>query len=110
MLGGNDLGLTPLATVQSQNSGEYTFHKEGESVMDMRQGFTTIYGYMEVVESRVVGDRLPPLFRSVQVYGQHGSTISNRFDNVQYVPLFCKEFGTIEIERRHRNTRAIRAR
>ena len=28
----------------------------------------------------------------------HGSTILNRFDNVQYVTLVCKDFGTIEID------------
>ena len=50
------------------------------------------------MESRVVGDSLVPLLRIVPIYGQHGLMISNHFDHVQYVPLLCKEFGTITID------------
>ncbi|MEG7522112.1 MAG: hypothetical protein M3H12_03315 [Chromatiales bacterium] len=59
-------------------------------MVDMHQGFTTMYIYME---SRVVDDRLAPMLRSVAVSGLNGSTVSKCFDHGQYVPLLSKEFG-----------------
>ena len=90
----------------------YTYHKEGDSVVDVHQRFNTLYVYTDAAaESRVVGDSLVPLLRIVPIYGQHGSMISNPFDHVQYVPLLCKEFGTITVDmRRHRATPAVRTR
>lgn len=74
------------------------FIHEAESVVDMTQGFESFYVYTDVVESRVVGDSLLPLLRIVPIQGDHGQTVSKYFDHVQYIPLLCKEFGTIEID------------
>ena len=53
---------------------------------------------MDVVESRIVGDSMASLLRSLPVRGTHGATLSARFTNVHYVPLLCKDFGTIEMD------------
>ncbi|MEG7521766.1 MAG: hypothetical protein M3H12_01505 [Chromatiales bacterium] len=66
--------------------------------MDMHQGFDTLY--TDLVESRIVGDSLAPLLRSVPIYGSHGNTISNTFDRVQYVPLLRRQFGSIKIDKK----------
>ena len=76
----------------------YPFRKEGDNSVNMNQGFDTIYIYTDVVESRIVGDSMAPLLRSLPVRGTHGVTISDRFNNIHYVPLLRKEFGTIEID------------
>ena len=70
-LGGKDLRLTPSTTVQSPGrTGEFTYHKEADCVVDMHQWFSIIYVYTDVVESRIVGDSLALLLRSVPVRGQ----------------------------------------
>ena len=40
------------------------------------------------MESRIVGDSLAPLLRSLPVGGSHGATVYDRFTNIHYVPLF----------------------
>ena len=66
-------------------------------MVDMDQGFDTIYVYTDVVESRIVGDSLAPLLRSLPVGGSHGATVHNKFTNVHYVPLLYSHFKSIEI-------------
>ena len=85
----------------------YTFVKEGDSVVDMKQGFESLYVYTNVVESRVVGDSLVPLLRIVPIQGEHGHMISRHFEHVQYLPLLRKEFGTIEIDIRDDTGHAV---
>ena len=54
----------PESHVPLDGDGQlYTFVKEGDSVVDMKQGFESLYVYTNVVESRVVGDSLVPLLR-----------------------------------------------
>ena len=67
--------------------GPYTYRKEAEHVVQMDQGFDTIYVYTDVVESRIVGDSVAPLLRALPVGGRHGETVSDRFTNIHYVPL-----------------------
>ena len=72
--------------------------REGDSVVDMAQGFYSLYVYTNVVESRVVGHSVVPLLRIVPLEGKHGDVVSKSFDNVQYIPVLHKEFTTIEID------------
>lgn len=58
--GGKNLGIRPSISVQSRDD-VYTYHKEGDSVLDMHQRYNTLYVYTDAVESRVVGDSLVPL-------------------------------------------------
>ena len=64
--------------------------REGDSVVDMAQGFYSLYVYTNVVESRVVGHSVVPLLRIVPLEGKHGDVVSKSFDNVQYIPLIKK--------------------
>ena len=87
-----ELGLTPSATVTSTPETTtvdslYSFRQEANTVVNMNQGFDTIYVYTDVVESRIVGDSLVPLLRCLPVRGGHGATVSDRFTNVHYVPF-----------------------
>ena len=96
-----ELGLTPSATVTlppEKPNITYSFRQEANTVVNMNQGFDTIYVHTDVVESRIVGDSLVPLLRCLPVSGGHGATVSDHFTNVHYVPLLRKEFGTIEVD------------
>ena len=105
--------LTPSATVTSPpektktTDSPYSFRQEANTVVNMHQGFDTIYVYTDVVESRIVGDSLVPLLRCLPVRGGHGATVSDRFTNVHYVPLLRKEFGTIEVDIRDDTGRRV---
>ena len=85
-LGGTDIGVTLSVSVVLPPSriphGPYSFRKEGANVVSMARGLDTIYIYTDVVESRIVGDSLTPLLRSLPVRGNHGATVSERFTNV----------------------------
>ena len=88
------LFLPPKETLD----GPYTYRKEAEHVVQMDQGFDTIYVYTDVVESRIVGDSVAPLLRALPVGGRHGETVSDRFTNIHYVPLLYSHFKSIEID------------
>ena len=101
-LGGTDIGVTPSATVlvppTYSPDAPYPFRKEAEDVVSMTCGFNTIYVYTDVVESRIVGGSLAPLLRALPVSGSHGATVSDRFTNIHYVPLFYSHFKSIEMD------------
>ena len=88
------LFLPPKETLD----GPYTYRKEAEHVVQMDQGFDTIYVYTDVVESRIVGDSVAPLLRALPVGGRHGETVSDKFTNIHYVPLLYSHFKSIEID------------
>ena len=64
---GRNIGLTPSTTVvappKETADAPYSHRAEADNVVDMDQGFDTIYVYTDVVESRIVGDSLTPLLR-----------------------------------------------
>ena len=81
--------------------------RETDSVVDMSRGFESLCVYTNVVEPRVVGDSLVPLLRIVPLSGRQGNTVSQIFQKTQYVPVLCKEFGTIEIDIRDDTGRPV---
>ena len=81
--------------------------RETDSVVDMSRGFESLYVYTNVVAPRVVGDSLVPLLRIVPLSGRQGNTVSQIFQKTQYVPVLCKEFGTIEIDIRDDTGRPV---
>ena len=87
--------------------GPYTYRKEAEHVVQMDQGFDTIYVYTDVVESRIVGDSVAPLLRALPVGGSHGETVSDRFTNIHYVPLLYSHFKSIEMDIRDDTGRRV---
>lgn len=72
--------------------------KEADSVVDMMQGFASQYVNTNVVEPRIVGDRVVPLLNIVPLEGKRGETVSSQFDKIQYEPVLYKDFRTIEID------------
>ena len=110
-LGGRNIGLTPSASVflppKETRDGPYTYRKEAEHVVQMDQGFDTIYVYTDVVESRIVGDSVAPLLRALPVGGSHVETVSDRFTNIHYVPLLYSPFKSIEIDIRDDTGRRV---
>ena len=87
--------------------GPYAYRKEAEHVVQMDQGFDTIYVYTDVVESRIVGDSVAPLLRALPVGGRHGETVSDRFTNIHYVPLLYSHFKSIEMDIRDDTGRRV---
>ena len=69
---------------------------QGDSIVDLRRGFESLYVYSSIVEPRIVGDKIAPLLRIVPITGRHGEMVTARFDHVQYIPVMSREFGSIE--------------
>jgi hypothetical protein len=66
-------------------------------VIDMNQGFYSLYAYCNLVEPRVVGDTHVPLLRIIPIRGNHADFITKSYENVHYIPLQQKSFGTVEM-------------
>ena len=109
--GGRNIGLTPSANVflppKETPDGPYTYRKVADHVVQMDQGFDTIYVYTDVVESSIVGDSVAPLLRALPVGGSHGETVSDRFTNIHYVPLLYSHFKSMEIDIRDDTGRRV---
>ena len=71
---------------------------QGNSIVDLRRGFESLYVYSSIVEPRIVGDKIAPLLRIVPITGRHGEMVAARFDHVQYMPVLSREFEAVEIE------------
>ena len=95
--------VTSSSTVIDSHPSDssYPFHVEADDVVNLTQGFDTLYVYTDIVESRIVGDTLAPLLRALPISGRHGDRVSARFTNVHYVPLLCSTFNSIEVDIRN---------
>ena len=71
---------------------------QGVHVVDVNQGFYSLYIYCDVVEARPVGDCQVPLLRIVPIEGESGQMITKTYEHIQYIPLLRKHFKTIEID------------
>ena len=80
---------------------------QGNSIVDLRRGFESLYVCSSIVEPRIVGDKIAPLLRIVPITGRHGEMVTARFDHVQYIPLLSREFGSIEKEIRDDTCRPV---
>jgi hypothetical protein len=78
----------------SFSSGKYI----GKNVVDIYQGFYSMYVYCNIVEQQIVGDSLVPLLRIIPVEGQHGYLVTKTYENPHYLPVQVKQFQTIEID------------
>ena len=85
------------SSVTDSNSS-YPFEIETDDVVNMTHGFDTLYIYMDIVESPIVGDTLAPLLRALPISGRHGDRVSDRFTNVHYIPLLRSNFSSIEVD------------
>ena len=71
---------------------------EGIHVVDVSQGFYSLYVYCNLIEPRPVGDSSVPLLRIVPIEGRNGQMITKVYQHIQYLPLLQKHFSTIEID------------
>ena len=54
---------------------------QGDSVVDLRRGFESLYVYSSIVEPRIVGDKIAPLLRIVPITGPHGEMVHSRAES-----------------------------
>ena len=80
---------------------------QGDTIVDLRRGFESLYVYSSIAEPRIVGDKIAPLLRIVPITGRHGEMVTARFDHVQYIPVLSREFGSIETEIRDDTGRPV---
>ena len=80
---------------------------QGDSIVDLRRGFESLYVYSSIVEPRIVGDKIVPLLRIVPITGRNGEMVTTRFDHVQYIPVLSREFGSVETEIRDDTGRPV---
>ena len=80
---------------------------QGNSIVDLRRGFESLYVYSSIVEPRIVGDKIAPLLRIVPITGRHAEMVTAHFDHVQYIPVLSREFGSIETEIRDDTGRPV---
>lgn len=93
--------LTLSATIQRILGFESnTLHvgtTEGVMGVDM-DPLHSIYVYCDLVEKRVVGDKMVPLLRVIPAEGNHGEMVTRIYENVHYVPIQLKSFEGVEID------------
>lgn len=101
----NMLGLTKK---------EGNFYNQGtyiENVADITEGFSALYIYSDIVQSRLVGDTMAPLLRVVPIKRKLQAHPSNihwvRFQNIQYIPVNKTQTDTIEINIRRDNGNVV---
>lgn len=70
---------------------------EGMHVVDVNQGFYSLYVYCNIIEPRPVGDSEVPLLRIVPIEGKSGQMITKTYEHIQYIPLLQKHLRAIEI-------------
>ena len=70
----------------------------GIHVVDVNQGFYSLYVYCSVIEPRNVGDSKVPLLRIVPVEGKSGQMITKTYEHIQYIPILQKHFANLEID------------
>ena len=70
---------------------------EAEFPVDM-DPLHSLYIYCDLIEPRVVGDRMAKLLRVVPVEGRSGDMVTRIYENVHYNPLQRKSFETVEID------------
>ena len=66
-------------------------------VSDLNIGLQSLYVYLNIIESQIVGDVRAPLLRIIPARGKDGEIITIEYDNPQYFPLATKEFETLEV-------------
>ena len=71
---------------------------EGAHVVDVNQGFHSLYVYCNVVEPRPVGDSEVPLLRIVPIEGKSGQMMTKTYENIQYIPVSQKHFRTLDMD------------
>ncbi len=88
--------LASMLGLPRASFGPGTHH--GTGLVDMNQGFYSLYVYCNIVEPRLVGDTEVPLLRIVPIEGQNGQMVTKTYEQIQYIPLLQKNFDHLEID------------
>ena len=80
---------------------------EGNNVVDIRQGFYSLYVYCNLSEPHMVGDALVPLLRIVPIRGKDGDLITRTYENVNYHPVQQRRFDVVELDIRDDTGRKV---
>jgi len=80
---------------------------DAERVIDLRDGFYSLYVYCNLLAPRPVGDQMVPLLRIVPVKGRYGDEVTKTYENVHYHPIQHKYFDTIELDIRDDTGRPV---
>jgi hypothetical protein len=97
----NLLGIKPgdLTRIPKTNKSHHDEYVVTPSnTYDVDRNCSSLYLYCDIVDQVIVGDTKAPLLRSIDVTGQHGSTVRERFEKPMYVPVQKKHFESIEID------------
>ena len=57
----------------------------------------SLYVYLNIVETQIIGDVRASLLRIVPAQGKSGEIITLNYDNPQYVPLSTRDFEVLEV-------------
>ena len=68
----------------------------------------TIFVYLDVIQSQIIGDTLTPLLDVIAVQGEPGNLVCRRFDKLHYKPILRKHFSDIHISLRDDQGEPIR--
>ena len=71
---------------------------QGTHVVDIHQGFYSLYVYCNLIEPWLVSDTQASLLRIVPIEGHGGQMITKTYQHIQYLPLSQKHFRTIDID------------
>ena len=66
-------------------------------VSDINIGHQSLFVYLNIVETQIVGDAQAPLLRIVPAQGKDGEIVTINYNNPQYVPLATKDFEIVEV-------------
>ena len=70
---------------------------EAKYVVDMAQGFHSLYLYTDLIDSQPVGNACVPLLRVIPLQQKHGEMVTTHFQNIYYMPLSKLMFDTIHM-------------
>ena len=75
--------------------GPASFDSEG--IVQLNEGLEAVYVYCDLIESRVVGDVLAPLLRTVPLGNRATDVVHFIFEKPNYVPLNRFNFNSVEV-------------
>ena len=71
--------------------------KTAPYVSDINIGLQSLFVYLNIIETQIVGDAQAPLLRIVPAQGKDGEIVTLNYDNPQYIPLATKDFEIVEV-------------
>ena len=100
-----------LASIMGFSPRQLTFREErkykGKVALDPNRGFNSLYLYCDAAEALPVGDIKALLLRVVDAAENFGDLIHRLYTTPQYVPVYRKEFNTVEIDIRDDSERPV---